>query len=184
MTDTEDYFEQLEQQDIDTLEPTKKTPKKKRVLTEEQKNRNVENLRRGREKALINRRKKAEIKKLEKAEIEKELDKRLNDLKCIKPVKQEIKPIENIQPIQPIRKIETVKENDVFEELKRLREEINTLKIKPEPTKPIDIPKQEVAPVKREITPEPVKMVVQEVKPPRKMGLVPIRELLNSMYNI
>ena len=180
MSDTEDYFEQLEQDEAIIQESTKKSPKKKRVLSEEQKKRNVENLRRGREKALINRRKKAEIKKLEKEQIEKELDKRLNELKGVKPVKQEIKPVENIQPDIPIRKVETVKDNDVFEELKRLREEINTLKIKPESSKPIEIPKQEVAPVKQQVAPPPVKVIT----PPRKIGLVPIRDLLNSMYNI
>jgi len=101
-------------------------------------------------------------------------------LKGVKPVKQEIKPVENIQPDIPIRKVETVKDNDVFEELKRLREEINTLKIKPESSKPIEIPKQEVAPVKQQVAPPPVKVIT----PPRKVGLVPIRDLLNSMYNI
>ena len=49
-------------------------PKNKRKLTDEQKARNFENLKKGREKALINRRKKAELKKLEKEEKENDID--------------------------------------------------------------------------------------------------------------
>ena len=52
-------------------------PKNKRKLTDEQKQRNLENLKRGREKALINKRKKAELKKLEKEEKENDIDSKL-----------------------------------------------------------------------------------------------------------
>ena len=67
-------------------------PKNKRKLTDEQKARNFENLKKGREKALINRRKKAELKKLEKEEKENDIDSKLEMLKQ-KRAKKSSEPI-------------------------------------------------------------------------------------------
>jgi hypothetical protein len=89
--EVEEFNEELEQP----------KPKNKRKLTDEQKQRNLENLKRGREKALINRRKKAELKKLEKEEKEKDIDSKLEMLKrkrankSVEPLKSPVKEYEN-----------------------------------------------------------------------------------------
>ena len=89
--EVEEFNEELEQP----------KPKNKRKLTDEQKQRNLENLKRGREKALINRRKKAELKKLEKEEKEKDIDSKLEMIKrkrankSVEPLKSPVKEYKN-----------------------------------------------------------------------------------------
>ena len=78
MSDIEKEIFEVEEFNKELEQPK---PQNKRKLTDEQKQRNLENLKRGREKALINRRKKAELKKLEKEEKEKDIDSKLEMLK-------------------------------------------------------------------------------------------------------
>lgn len=166
MSDTEqDYFESIEPENEQEPASKPKPAKKKRVLTEEQRQRNIENLRRGRAKALENRKKKAELKVLEKKNMEKNMEKRLKALKT---------------EYTPVPKDESENDNNkrLVDELKTLRDELKALKIKPEPTKPIDIPKPEPTPPKAE-TPQP--KVEPEVK--SRPHRVPVSQMLSSFYD-
>ena len=97
-------------------------PKNKRKLTDEQKERNLENLKRGREKALINRRKKAELKKSEKEEKENDIDSKLEMLKQKRNNKSSVK--ESPNPSSPSPNVD----NKLLEQLNELKLELQTLK--------------------------------------------------------
>ena len=172
-----DYFEQLDD-DLTEEKPTPKTPKKKRVLSDEQKKKNIENLRRGREKALANRKIKAEIKKLEKQKVEKDLDSRLQQLKGeVKPVEEKVNnPIETDKP-------KATPDDDLMVELKRLRDEVNLLKVKPEASiKPADVPVPNPEKVNTVIEQPPKIESIPDI--PFRPQFVPISKMLNTMYNI
>lgn len=191
MSDTEnDYFESIEDEpEVESTPKAKAKPaRKKRVLTEEQRQRNIENLRKGREKALANRKKKAELKKLEKQEVEKNLDARL------KALKKEYTPVPKAEA--PPSNNDDDNDKVLLEELKALRNELNELKLKPKPSEPINIPKpkddkpepeheHEVTrpktPVKQPEIPKP-----EPPKPrlPSKPQFIPVNQMLSSMYNI
>lgn len=184
MSDTEqDYFESIEDENAPEPTPKAKPAKKKRVLTEEQRQRNIENLRKGREKALANRKKKAELKKLEKQEVEKNLDARL------KALKKEYTPVPKAEAPPPNN--DDKNDNVLLEELKALRNELNQLKLKPKASEPIDIPKPKAKPepeLPRPITPvkQPEIPKPEPPKPqlPSKPQFIPVNQMLSSMYNI
>jgi len=134
--EVEEFNEELEQP----------KPKNKRKLTDEQKQRNLENLKRGREKALINRRKKAELKKLEKEEKEKDIDSKLEMLKR----KRANKSVELLK--SPVKEYENKHEksnpnpsssgpnvdNKLLEQLNEFELELQTLKSNTNNQKPVN----------------------------------------------
>ena len=135
MTDIENEIFEVEEFNEELEQPK---PQNKRKLTDEQKQRNLENLKRGREKALINRRKKAELKKLEKEEKEKDIDSKLEILKrkrankSVEPLKSPIKEYENKHeksnpnPSSPSPSPNV--DNKLLEQLNELKLELQTLK--------------------------------------------------------
>ena len=147
MTDTE------EQEILETPKPQKK-PRKKRVLSEQDKERLRQNLKVGRQTALANRQKKALINKALKKEKEEEDDKFLAE--------KILKKKDNNEETFNLMK----------SELNELREELKKMKEKPEPPKPkTPEPIIEPEPIKLKIEPEPPKPktpepVIQKISEP------------------
>jgi uncharacterized protein with von Willebrand factor type A (vWA) domain len=165
-----DYFEQIE--DIEDTKPTKKG----RKLTEEQKKINIDNLKRGREKALENRKKKAELKKLQKLETEIDLNNKL------KTLKQKVAKTDEKQQVE-----KKPEDNDVLLQLNELKKELQHLKslkveqpIKPiEPVKPVEEPIKQIE--------QPIKQVevikqVEPIKP--KVNNFMHSRFTSSLYNV
>ena len=159
-----DYFEQIE--DIEDTKPTKKG----RKLSEEQKRINIDNLRRGREKALENRKKKAELKKLQKLETAIDLDNKL------KTLKQKVVKTEEITKVE-----KKPEDNDVLLQLNELKKELQhlrSLKVE-QPIKPIEPDKPVEQPIKAV---ETVKAVEQPIKP--KINNFMHSRFTSSLYNV
>ena len=126
--------------------PDKKV-KKKRVLTEEQKQKLRDQLKKGRETALANRQKNGLVKKIKKKEAEEERDKTLvRDLLKIDSKDEEIDKLKN--------------------SITELREMVNGMKVKPvepikEPIKLVIEPEPEPEPIKKPLSP-----IVEVLSPP------------------
>ena len=114
MSDKEEVFEKPVQE---------KKPRKKRVMTEEQKEKLREQLKKGRETAMKNRQKKALGRKIDKEEKEKELDKKIAT-KILGKNKHE-DDIENLK--LEIKELRASQGNS--QEVKQLREELKELKL-------------------------------------------------------
>lgn len=153
-----------------------RTVRKKRVMTEEQKEKLREQLKKGRETAMKNRQKKALGRKIDKEEKEKELDKKIAT-KILGKNKHE-DDIENLK--LEIKELRASQGNS--QEVKQLREELKELKLGinqeiekaksrfAEGTRNVKVTKVEEPPekksnVKLEVTEKPIEEEVREEKP-------------------
>jgi hypothetical protein len=152
--------------------PKTKPVRKKRVLTEEERERLRENLKKGRETALRNRQKRALANKIEREEMEKERDQKIaKHLLGVVPEKEKIEEIKE--------EIKTLKsEGGHADEIKELKSQIKILtsvlqgvidktntkkeEPKPEPVKE-EVPKHEtnykIEPAKPAPIPQPIPVV-------------------------
>ena len=141
MSDKEEVVEEV------APPPKTKPVRKKRVLTEEERERLRENLKKGRETALRNRQKRALANKIEREEMEKQRDQKIaKHLLGVVPEKEKIEEIKE--------EIKTLKsEGGHGEEIKELKSQIKIL------TDVLQgvINKQNTKPKKEEPEPEPVK---------------------------
>jgi len=112
-------------------------PKKKRQMSEEQRQRLLENLKRGRETAMRNRKRRAEAKRLEKQNKVEKIEKMLTEQKpnnnCdlkdeIQQLKLEIAELKksrfDVKPVKPVNDVvvkEEVKEDVIFYTFKKPR---------------------------------------------------------------
>ena len=179
--EVEEFNEELEQP----------KPKNKRKLTDEQKQRNLENLKRGREKALINRRKKAELKKLEKEEKEKDTDSKLEMLKrkrankSVEPLKSPGNEYENKHEKSNPNPSTPNVDNKLLEQLNELKLELQTLKSNTNNQKPVnnvlEKPKQ-VEKHKPLQKPKEIESPKVEIK--EKPHFLKATEIYNLLYNV
>lgn len=141
-----------------------KMKKKKRVYTDEQKEKMKENLRRGREKSAENRRKRALLKKMEQEEKQKEMDDKIAAYESAKSEKEQAAASTTTET----PKVEAPKQPDssadLWNQLKELRSEMAAIKTsarqrvaKPKASKlPPTKPKAKVSEPKPVREPEPV----------------------------
>ncbi len=147
-------------------EPLKEKPKKKRQMTEEARKRMLQNLEAGRKKSLANRQKRKMLKEHEKNQKQKKLDeefetkiKKKQEKKVDKtPIEVVINEAPQVKP-EPKKKTKS-EDNELFAQLKAMRNELNELKaqnrrkslpvsVKPQPP---SVPKNVAIPVVPEIT--------------------------------
>ena len=149
-----------ESNDIFEVVTPDKMKKKKRVYTDEQKEKMKENLRRGREKSAENRRKRALLKKMEQEAKQKEMDDKIAAYESAKKKKEQV--------VIDTPKVEAPKQPDpnaeLYNQLKELRSEMASMKAqtrqrvaKPKASKPIPIePQAKASQPKPAQNPEPV----------------------------
>ena len=149
-----------ESNDIFEVVTPDKMKKKKRVYTDEQKEKMKENLRRGREKSAENRRKRALLKKMEQEAKQKEMDDKIAAYESVKKKKEQV--------VIDAPRVEAPKQPDpnaeLYNQLKELRSEMASMKAqtrqrvaKPKASKPIPIePQAKASQPKPAQNPEPV----------------------------
>ena len=153
-----------ESNDIFEVVTPDKMKKKKRVYTDEQKEKMKENLRRGREKSAENRRKRALLKKMEQEAKQKEMDDKIAAYESAKKKKEQAV----VATTTETPKVEAPKQPDpnaeLYNQLKELRSEMASMKAqtrqrvaKPKASKPIPIePQAKASQPKPAQNPEPV----------------------------
>lgn len=160
MSDNE-YFEVEDEEEIERPKPAKN----KRKISEEQKKINIENLRRGRQKALENRQKKAELKKLEKEQEQNSIDIKLQQLKKAKEPEKV--------------------DNTLLDEIKALKLELLNMKehktvhkedVKPAEHKPVNTIHQ--------VEPKPAPIPVTPKPEPQQPPVFNINAFKNALYSV
>jgi len=155
MSDSEVFKEEQPNIEIDVEEPAPKPAKKKRVMTDEQKARLKEQLKKGRETSMANRMKTALAKRLANKEKEEEKDAILAE-SLLKRSKKTAPPVQTPPKPTPAKVAEPIKEekNSVdTSELDSFKKELAELKAKNKPK--AEAPKPETPK-----TPAPVRRVV------------------------
>jgi hypothetical protein len=151
--DKTEIFENPSEDELPTAElkdePSKlppKKPRKKRILTDEQRAKAIENLKKGRLTAQANRERKKKLKQIEKEEKRKQEDKKISEFESKKKA-----PKKDPEPEPPMPKEPKGKSSEDYEnEIKALREQLA------EKSKPKEKPKEKkpLSPVKEIDEPE------------------------------